>query len=841
MKKLILSFVFCLICFTAFCEQPFFLKNWIIPEDVEWGSTDQIPEIEGKTFSQVITEEEGFCQFLVGPTRTSNVEVPPYLAAHKLFDWNMTYSQILSAFDKSDDFKIFEYLNVNSSDYVSSITLSYDIMAITGKYQIEIGFPPYENDEQRASSLPVSFKIYYGAESNGYTRKEFFENEHRSEWNALSEDEKKIIALTCHDLAVFSDYDFCCTANTGDGRNAADVLSADYVINSKEELLSVLENSHQKKLINNYKNFLNILNSKPEKNPVEIGLELCLSKPEISRLFFVRNMAERLGPNGISVLDDINKLVVLRLGIGAGYLTYEEAMDIAVPIADKVLNSYSSYEDFFAHYIAGREFDNIQYNIHVLIASTDIVIYELTEYRLPVDEIKFSGKTENPLRIEYSLYNPSQDSMDMVWLRTFKISERKADVDEGLEIINSYIKTFNDKSLVEDLYQQIKTVQPDYSVIDDIINNQKEPYASVNMKKYYEENFKKYWDRLDDFEKDAVAFSSNIFQTNHMFHADFCNRIRFESYSSGKAILRNDWGITDYESLIECFNDLEQQGHNARYQEAVELVEKYPDKTPVEIGIEENLSIIGVTRLFYAKQKKDVLGKNGIRAWDDGRQIAIVRWGIGAGFISEEEAKELIAPVVKRIKESYVDFDDYIYHYIAGRGFFGLYDSSYQSRVDLAKYFYECSKAFIPFDEIKFTGNKENSKRLEYGAFRYFPSKEALEWEPIQNLSEEKQTQETLVKLKEYESSHPEVKSLVFLWHIELLLGNENPDYNEITSYFEDSFEYIEKLDHESETYIQLQIIYLLSLGYSGRSTEFYEYYLSLPDNVKENVRNYMN
>ncbi|SFI69842.1 Protein of unknown function [Treponema bryantii] len=841
MKKLFFLLSFCFICFFVTAEQPFFLKHWIIPETIEWGEQNQIPEIQGKNFTQIITEENGLNELKVGPTEISNVDIPPYLSENKLFNWDMTYSQILSAFEKCNDFKTFEYLGEISSDYFSPIKVHYEIMAVAGKYQLEIVFPDYVNDDQRDSSKPVSFQINYNKDGKGFVPKEFFENEHRSEWNALSEDEKKIVAITCNELTGFGDYNFSCTRPIGEGANAEEVLSKDYNINSKDELLTCLDNSHQKKLVYEYKNFLELLNSDLEKNPVEIGLKHNLSRPEISKLFLVKDMSERLGENGISVLEEIYKLILLRLGIGAGYLTYEESMNIAVPIADRVLGSYASYEDFYSHYIAGRMYDNICYNIHVLIAGADLVIYGITDYRIPVDEIKFIGKTQDALQIEYSFYNPAEDSMDIIWLKTFKIEDRKVDVEEGLEIINSYINTFNDRTLVEGLYQKIRPVQPDYTIIDNIINTQQEPYASVNMKKYFEDNYKKYWDKLDDFEKHAIAFSSNIFQTNHMFHLDFCNRIRFENWSSGKAILKNDWDVIDYESLIKAFNELEEGGHNGSYMELLELLEKYPDKTPIEIGKLEELSVLSVTRLFFVDAKKDVLGKNGIRAWDDGREIALLRWGIGAGFISEEEAKVLMTPVVKRIQESYVSWDDYIYHYIAGRGFFGLSDSSYSSRVDLARYFMKCSKAFICVDDLKFYGKKSNKEIMSYGDCAYYPTKEAKEWEKLQNIYNQDETEETFEKLIEYENNHPEAKSFVFIWHIRMLCKYRIQNYDELISYIEESFDLIDAVDHESNFYFEVQIVYLMALGYSGQSEKFFEYYQSLPEDIRYKINNYKN
>ncbi len=57
---------------------------------------------------------------------------------------------------------------------------------------------------------------------------------------------------------------------------------------------------------------------------------------------------------------------------------------------------------------------------------------------------------------------------------------------------------------------------------------------------------------------------------------------------------------------------------------------------------------------------KDVLGSHGIEAWDQGRQITLLRWGMGAGYISYDEALELIKTIVESIKANYVSWTDFI-------------------------------------------------------------------------------------------------------------------------------------------------------------------------------------
>ena len=58
------------------------------------------------------------------------------------------------------------------------------------------------------------------------------------------------------------------------------------------------------------------------------------------------------------------------------------------------------------------------------------------------------------------------------------------------------------------------------------------------------------WDQLSEVEKYAVAFSSNLFEINKENHFDFSNKSNAEE---GKQILKDSWGITDYQSLVDNF------------------------------------------------------------------------------------------------------------------------------------------------------------------------------------------------------------------------------------------------------------------------------------------------
>lgn len=152
---------------------------------------------------------------------------------------------------------------------------------------------------------------------------------------------------------------------------------------------------------------------------------------------------------------------------------------------------------------------------------------------------------------------------------------------------------------------------------------------------------------------------------------------------------------------------LEERGHSGAYDELLKLLDKHKKKSILEIAQAENLDVLDTSRLYYASTMKTVLGSHGIEAWNEGREITTIRWGIGAGYISYDEAVNLIKPVIERIKKNYISMDDYKAHYIAGRSF-------------------------------------------------YNPNADALKWEEVQKLYNKKADVQILASLEELEAGFPD-------------------------------------------------------------------------------------
>ena len=283
------------------------------------------------------------------------------------------------------------------------------------------------------------------------------------------------------------------------------------------------------------------------------------------------------------------------------------------------------------------------------------------------------------------------------------------------------------------------------------------------------------------------------------------------------------------------FNSLEESGHSGAYAKLAETLDKYPDKTPLEIASLENLSMLDTTRLHFVSDTRGLLGSHGIEAWDEGREITILRWGIASGYISSEEAMSLMEPVIKRIRQNYVNFEDYISHYIMGRQFYALYEGNYEKLGEKAKGACVSARAYIPFEFLMFTSeNADPGKKLTYNDCIFIPSETFNKWEKIMSLYRQNASLLTVAQLQRYEKEMPECRNIVFYWHITLL--NHFAQYGDLVEFAQNNMPYIETLPKNGEVYSNSLYYYISALNQTFNPEQALLTYKTLPDDLQGNV-----
>ncbi len=219
-----------------------------------------------------------------------------------------------------------------------------------------------------------------------------------------------------------------------------------------------------------------------------------------------------------------------------------------------------------------------------------------------------------------------------------------------------------------------------------------------------------------------------------------------QSHSQG--ILENSWQCFSKEELIataeEFWNGEEKviAEYNFLKSKVAGLQASPASKVTAAIeklAAEEILDFSSIARLYYIVEMQDILGENGLLAWNYGKLLAGLRWGIGAGWLTEAEALDLAKPFIDFLLNAFDSWEDYAVHYAFGRAYYAL-----QYGLNYTKYFNEALEdvrlydieveedekdKIFTFHGIKFPGLNVNGNRiLTYSDAVYKPSKEAELW-----------------------------------------------------------------------------------------------------------------
>ncbi|MBO4507625.1 MAG: DUF1266 domain-containing protein [Spirochaetaceae bacterium] len=838
----------CLLC----AEQPFFLKNWIIPESVRWGTTDRIPAVEGAFIEQTEFVTEPLTELTIYKEDFSKISVPPYFSDRKLLGWEMSYADILVAFKTNKDFsveerakyQVFNYFNLlpylsaeerciamdealDSEDCVLCDAYLNIFPKNFSNFYIQLGFV-----SSSPESLMESFKVIYCMDDSTKPYKVLFEQNNRAKWEALTETEKLAVALSA---VLFDQYElepcvFDATPTALQSDSYIQKVLKESGISKKEDLVGTsFMKTYFQNMQYNFNLFWGLLDSNPGKTAAEIATEYNLSYEGASLLFFLDDMKDTVSKYDAEMIAEVTELMWLRLGAGVGYYSHDEAVEAAGKIAKKLIKEYVSFEDLVAHISLVASCLNLTNDDYLESSKMIMDAFDSIKKSIPVEEIVFDGSEADRtavLKINDAYYKPEKHAN---WVEAIKILKHGAR-EEGLLVALNCINEYGNRKWFEGLYEKIENTQ--YFIYDEHYTR------NQSYENFFDEHYSRIWNKTPEMEQYAIAFSSNLFELNGYFHLDFSNKFKFKgeriSLEERKRSTKESWGITDHKTLVDMIESLNNWGHSGSYNELLSYIKKYPGKTPIEIGELLDLSILDVSRLYFVKKMDGILGKHGIEAWDEGRSLTLLRWGINFGYISADEAMALSVPIINKIRDNYTSWEDFMAHYIAGRCFWGLSDSDYKNLADASVDAAKSTRAYVPYEKLYFTSeyaDVEHKMTLE--DCYYNPTDEALVWENVQKLYQKEENAQVLADLTKLEKENPAITNIVFYWHLGMLIDQKG-FIDETLNYIENHMNYLNSLPEEDGVYVNSLYYYLVCLNSTSRFEECINLYSLLPDSLKQ-------
>lgn len=143
------------------------------------------------------------------------------------------------------------------------------------------------------------------------------------------------------------------------------------------------------------------------------------------------------------------------------------------------------------------------------------------------------------------------------------------------------------------------------------------------------------------------------------------------------SLIRNSWGISGREDLIETLLYLSRAGYRARfaaYAEAASPEELFGD----DMAEEDREGI--VRGHAFVQHFKDKYGADFLLGWDIGRAAMITRWGYFAGWLTQAEAEQLLSDMGQVAANELSGWREFARSYLFGGAFWKEVCAAYDGK-----------------------------------------------------------------------------------------------------------------------------------------------------------------
>ncbi|WP_352420586.1 DUF1266 domain-containing protein [Proteiniborus sp.] len=178
----------------------------------------------------------------------------------------------------------------------------------------------------------------------------------------------------------------------------------------------------------------------------------------------------------------------------------------------------------------------------------------------------------------------------------------------------------------------------------------------------------------EDQRKWALAPSTNINLYNYGGYNIIGGNYRFRAHVlSVRSALEGGWNIYSREDYFAALKWLKEEGHNKYYRDIEAELSAF-NPSQLETIMKKDQEISQIVK-FYIKNK-DKLKDKGLIAWDYCRITQITGWSYVAGYISIDEAYDILIDAAKELQKTYSSWEDMSEHYMLGFEFWSGQDKN---------------------------------------------------------------------------------------------------------------------------------------------------------------------
>ena len=134
-----------------------------------------------------------------------------------------------------------------------------------------------------------------------------------------------------------------------------------------------------------------------------------------------------------------------------------------------------------------------------------------------------------------------------------------------------------------------------------------------------------------------------------------------------RSILEQYWGVEDRDGLIDTLRYLMTGGHAKDYMEALEVISASGSAADLHTeDMDEDDIAVCDSRFEFTKAYAGQIGPMMLRGWDLGRAANVTRWGYFVGYISEQEAWDILDQIADGCLSAFDSWTSYAQSYIFG-------------------------------------------------------------------------------------------------------------------------------------------------------------------------------
>lgn len=196
-----------------------------------------------------------------------------------------------------------------------------------------------------------------------------------------------------------------------------------------------------------------------------------------------------------------------------------------------------------------------------------------------------------------------------------------------------------------------------------------------------------YIEPTEQQKKWALATAAVLTEQNHRRHdlLGGCERTP-QNIEDWRQSLRQWWGINSREDLLDSLKWIENGGHRHAFNQLrSELASLTPQEIEaLKVQYAANLEI--KNSIEIVEEYGETFGEKSLLGWDYARYVSLCGWGYVIGYITEDEAWEMIMPVARMLQATFDSWEDLGWNYVVGRRFWSYAQTLRTGEGNLAAY-----------------------------------------------------------------------------------------------------------------------------------------------------------